>query len=595
MPPRQAFTGSCRKLVFAFDVGTTFSGVSYCFLDPGQVPVIQGVNRFPAQEHVGGDCKIPSIICYDANGTVRAVGAEATQEYIEEEIDDNGWVKLEWWKLHLRPRAMASSHVTDQDIPPLPQNKTAVQVLADFMHYLHQCAKKYIEESQANGADMLRSVEHTTEFVLSHPNGWEGPQQTQIRSAAIMAGLVPDTPEGQSRICLVTEGEASLHYCLGSGLAADGFQNDEGAIIVDAGGGTIDVSAYHMTTAPSFEEIAPAECRLQGSIFVSRRAKAMLREKLRGSQFGGEDMVSHMAAIFDSTTKQRFCNENDPAYIKFGTIKDKDTNFNIRSGQLKLMGSDVATLFEPSAAAIIDAIEEQRHAATKTISTVFLVGGFAASEWLFMRLQNYLRPLGFDFCRPDSHTGKAVADGAVAFFLDHRVSARVAKFTYGTRCATQFDRNDPQHKLRASTAVPRPSGRTVLPNAFSAILTKGTVVSEAKEFSKNFITEVVDRSACDMITTEIVCYRGNSSNPRWTDSEPGMFSTLCNVHADTSKVARTISPRRGYAGLQFYRQEFSIILMFGLTELQAQLSWKEDGIEQRSPATVVFDQVVEAA
>jgi len=56
----------------------------------------------------------------------------------------------------------------------------------------------------------------------------------------------------------------------------------------------------------------------------------------------------------------------------------------------------------------------------------------------------------------------------------------------------------------------------------------------------------------------------------------GMFSTLCNVHADTSNVASTISPRRGYAGLQFYRQQFSIILMFGLTELQAQLSWTEN-------------------
>ncbi|KAG2153166.1 hypothetical protein DEU56DRAFT_868614 [Suillus clintonianus] len=530
-------------------------------------------HRFPAQEHVGGDCKIPSIICYDLNGTVRAVGAEATQEHIEEEIEDNGWVKLEWWKLHLRPKTMASSHITDNDIPALPENKTAVQVLADFMRYLHQCAKRYIEDSQANGADMLHSVEHTTEFVLSHPNGWEGAQQTQIRNAAIMAGLVPDTPEGRSRIHLVTEGEASLHYCLSSGLAADGFTDDQGVIIVDAGGGTIDVSAYHMTTAPSFEEIAPAECNVHVCLWAA--------EKLLGSQFGAEDMVTHMAKIFDTTTKLRFGNESDPAYIKFGTIKDKEPSFNIRSGQLKLMGSDVAKLFEPSAVGIIEAIEKQRNTATKTISTVFLVGGFAASEWLFLRLQNHLRPLELSFCRPDSHTGKAVADGAVAFFLDHRVSARVAKFTYGTRCATQFDRNDPQHKLRASMAVPRPSGRTVLPNAFSAVLTKGTVVSETKEFRKDFITEVVDRSACGMITTEIVCYRGESPNPRWTDSEPGMFSTLCNVHADTSKVARTISPRRGYAGLQFYRQEFSIVLMFGLTELQAQLAWKEDGIEQR--------------
>jgi len=119
---------------------------------------------------------------------------------------------------------MSSSHVTDEDIPPLPPNKTAVQVLADFMHYLHQCAKKYFEEANAGGKDMLRSVEHTTEFVLSHPNGWEGPQQAQIRNAAIMAGLVPDTPEGRMRLHLVTEGEASLHYCLGSGLATDGFK-----------------------------------------------------------------------------------------------------------------------------------------------------------------------------------------------------------------------------------------------------------------------------------------------------------------------------------------------------------------------------------
>jgi hypothetical protein len=50
---------------------------------------------------------------------------------------------------------------------------------------------------------------------------------------------------------------------------------------------------------------------------------------------------------------------------------------------------------------------------------------------------------------------------------------------------------------------------------------QGTAVSETKEFRKEFITEVVDRSACNTIATEIVCYRGDSSNPRWTDSEPG--------------------------------------------------------------------------
>jgi len=423
--------------------------------------------------------------------------------------------------------------------------------------------------------------------VLSYPNGWEGPQQTQIRNAAIMAGLVPDTREGRSRIHLVTEEEASLHYCFGSGPAR--FQGGHSVIIVNAGEGTIDLSAYHTTAAPTCEEIT------QGSVFVSRRARTFLQEKLRGSQYESDDMISHMVAIFDTTTKLRFSNENDSAFIKFGATRDSDFKFNIRCGQLKLMGSEVASLFEPSAAAIIEGIENMRRTATKTISTVFFVGCFAANEWLFARLQNHLRSLGLNLCRPNNHMHNMVACGAVAYLLDHRVSTRVVQFTYGTRYAVEFDSSDPQHKLRASLAIPRPSGRTVLLNAFNVILKKGTVVSKTTEFRKEFITEVVDRSACNVIATEVVCYKGDSPEPRWTDSEPGMFPTLCYVHADTSKVASTISPRRGYAGLQFYRQQFSIVLIFGLTELQAQLCWEEDGIEQRSPATVVFDQVIEAA
>jgi len=39
-----------------------------------------------------------------------------------------------------------------------------------------------------------------------------------MRTAAVMAGLVPDTPAGQDRISFVTEGEASLHYAIQRGI-----------------------------------------------------------------------------------------------------------------------------------------------------------------------------------------------------------------------------------------------------------------------------------------------------------------------------------------------------------------------------------------
>lgn len=53
--------------------------------------------RYPAQEKVGGDAKIPSIIYYDRQGKVSAVGAEALQERVLESAEDEDWMKVEWY------------------------------------------------------------------------------------------------------------------------------------------------------------------------------------------------------------------------------------------------------------------------------------------------------------------------------------------------------------------------------------------------------------------------------------------------------------------------------------------------------------------
>ena len=49
-------------------------------------------------------------------------------------------------------------------------------------------------------------------------------------------------------------------------------------------------------------------------------------------------MVQQMKEIFDQTTKLRFRDADGPQYIKFGTVRDKDPQYDIRSGQLKLAG-----------------------------------------------------------------------------------------------------------------------------------------------------------------------------------------------------------------------------------------------------------------
>ncbi|KAF9465198.1 hypothetical protein BDZ94DRAFT_415086 [Collybia nuda] len=591
MATRSPYSGAYRKLLIAFDVGTTYSGVSYSILDPGQVPEIKGVTRFPAQERVGGDSKIPTIIYYNRNGEVEVVGAEATSEGVQEKAEDEGWTKVEWFKLHLRPKTTSSAGVT-QSLPPLPPNKTVVDLFADFMRYLYACTKAYIQETYSNGADMWSSAESLgrIDFVLSHPNGWEGAQQAQMRTAAIRAGLIPDTIDGRERIHFVTEGEASLHFCIQSGLTTDSMKNGDGILIVDAGGGTIDISAYAQsssTTAVAFEEISPSQCHFQGSIFVTNRARTFLQDLLRGSKFS-ED-VEHITSCFDKTTKLTFRNISEPQFVKFGSARDRDPKLNIRSGQLKLLGTDVATFFDPSILCVVRAITEQRAISQKRISSIFLVGGFAASDWLFTKLKDSLEPFGLTFCRPDSHVNKAVADGAISFYLDHFVAARVSKFSYGINCNCTYNFLDKEHSARSSSILIGFDGTQRLPNCFDVILPKNVQVSETKEFRHPYQRFAQEKNALSSMSAVIQCYRGPGT-PRWTDVNSNLYSTLCHIEADTSILASRLKPQPRRKGRQtYYRIEYDIILSFGLTELKAQICWKESGIEKRGPARIVYE------
>lgn len=94
---------------------------------------------------------------------------------------------------------------------------------------------------------------------------------------------------------------------------------------------------------------------------------------------------------------------------------------------------------------------------------------------------------------------------------------------------------------------------------------------------------------------DILSYRGPLSEPGWIDVEPrllssiistrfdmllrtfvpvtDMFSTLCTVRADVSHIPfKTLGRKKK----RYYMFEFDVVLCFGLTELKAQISWKED-------------------
>ncbi|KAF8883234.1 hypothetical protein BD779DRAFT_1472553 [Infundibulicybe gibba] len=690
-----AYSGNERKLVLAFDIGTTHSGISYrlIILNPGEIPDIKGVNRYLEQEHADGDSKIPTVIYYDAKGRVRAVG-EVTSGGTVDEASENSWYKAQWFKMHLRPNNPAARW---DSLPLLPPNKTVVDIMGDYMRYLHQCAEIYIQETHPGGASLWLSLAKNADFILSHPNGWEGAQQAQMRRAAILGGLVSNEEDAGARIRFVTEGEASLHFCVQNGLFV---QSGGGVLVVDAGGGTIDLSAYSKKSSSEYEEIAPAQYLLEDSKYA--------------------DDTDHIAECFDKSTKLRFGNADDSAFIKFGTPRDHDADLGIRSGQLRLGGwvihfrirvhsltsyrVDVASFFDPSVQCIVQAIIEMRQASLEPISLSYVVrhegrarAGSSPTRKLPVDLSSYLEEtppgramtscpprlhlappslpthhslkrtlaqdalqitqhglrqaqirrgargasvmgppahrdwLGQDPCglrrrsrespaphplaskhfcivsmkshrclhatlptrrgpairdalepercwstgqRPDTHLCKAVADGAISFYTDHIVSARVSRRIYGCKCDTAYDPFDVEHVQRASKRYVDLSGEARLDESFNVILSKNVQVSEKKEFRTSHFAEHSQALPSHFtITADILCYRGCDPNPRWVDID--------SVTAHIPKTCAVVRRTPGH-GEEYSEIWYDIILFFGLTELQAQVAWQEEGREKRN-------------
>jgi len=170
------------------------------------------------------------------------------------------------------------AEMKDQMSTRLPKGKTIVDVFADFMGYLFESTKVLFISSDPAAEIRWNSVSNNVELVLTHPNGWGGSQQSKLRTAAVQAGIVPDTQEGRSRVHFVTEGEASFNFCVTHTQAGKDLkvrrvslpragrltrsQPDEQVLIIDAGGGTIDISTYKVLSSGPLqvEELYQPEC-----------------------------------------------------------------------------------------------------------------------------------------------------------------------------------------------------------------------------------------------------------------------------------------------------------------------------------------------
>jgi len=71
------------------------------------------------------------------------------------------------------------------------------------------------------------------------------------------------------------------------------------------------------------------------------------------------------------------------------------------------------------------------------------------------------------------------------FTLDHSVSSRVAKYTYGIESCTPYEPQRADHRAREHASFRARSGELMMPNSFMAILEKVHFYTLVKYFFAN--------------------------------------------------------------------------------------------------------------
>jgi len=66
------------------------------------------------------------------------------------------------------------------------------------------------------------------------------------------------------------------------------------------------------------------------------------------------------------------------------------------------------------------------------------------------------------------------------------------------------------------------------------------------------------------------------SHPQSTRTTSENYTKLCTISVDLSHLPLNARPKAKGAGSgSFFRLDYEIVLLFGLTELKAQVAWKE--------------------
>nr|POF23993.1 heat shock 70 kda protein 12a [Quercus suber] len=326
-------------------IGTTFSGVAFAF-----------ATNTEAKEDIIVEWPGAGTQTKQKHQQVVGWGPDIAEALAPTGYPKPGVQKVEWFKLQLM--LSGNTYIDPINLPPLPPGKSEIDVAADYLFKLRQAMRNQLQKSLG---EVFNREERNIRYFLTVPAIWNDAGKAATRAAAIQAGFLRD--ENDNRLTLITEPEAAAMFCAKTGLL--NLKVHDAILIVDCGGGTVDLIAYEVEEESPF---TVAECTAGsgdscGSTALNRNFSNILRAKIRkmklpdGSKTAGK-VYAKCIMDFENRIKADFRNNGQKWAVDVG-IEAEFPEAGIEEGYMTFTNEEILQCFEPVVNRILELVRNQ--------------------------------------------------------------------------------------------------------------------------------------------------------------------------------------------------------------------------------------------
>ena len=333
---------------------------------------------------------------------------------------------------------------------------------------------------------------------------------------------VPEIPEENEpdKLSLALEPEAAAIYCqsmtqqdLAPYAKATHPYTSSAYMVVDIGGGTVDISAHQLSSAPDrhMKVINTPAGNSCGGSSVNKNFLKFLETLVGDKDFSKYIAASDESANASNTAylnelgntifekqKRLFAKKEEPgskvsvrlhisfmevykARLEKGIQGLKDSRVELSGVDLRIEYSKMEEFFKPVVSGILQCIAEAMEGLAERIKMVYLVGGFGGCPYLYKAVTEhfgdrytYVTPAESDF---------AVVRGAVLFRHNPDiVRARKADATYGIRANIPFEEGKHEENYKWYDE----NGTPMCQNVFSTFVERGDTLNTDEIFLNSY-------------------------------------------------------------------------------------------------------------